>query len=340
MFLRSIWWENGRIKIVDQTKLPHELSYVYLNTLDDVEKAIVNMMVRGAPLIGITGALGLALVAYKNKDLSGERLLNVLKEAYNRLRSTRPTAVNLVSMMNRVMEYAHKNPDPQKIVDFVRGLVDEDIRINERIAEIGSSLIKNGDKILTHCNTGSLATVSIGTALGIILKAYEEGKQFEVFITETRPKLQGSRITAFELIYAGLKPTLIVDSAVAHTIKSKKITKIVVGADRILLDGTTYNKIGTYQIAIAANYHHIPFYVAAPLSTIDPISSPDDVIIEERDPEEVRNCLDCSIAPKEVNVFNPAFDETPPSLISGIVTEKGIAYPPFEVSLKNFISIK
>ncbi len=337
MFLKSIWWENGRIKIIDQTFLPHELVYRYLETLSDIEEAIINMRVRGAPLIGVTGALGIALVAYQNRDLSGDKLLTVLKNAYERLKRTRPTAVNLVNMMNRVMKYAFKYPYADKIVDYAVSLLKEDIETNRKISEIGSELIEDDDKVLTHCNTGSLASVSIGTALGIIIRAYEKGKNFEVYITETRPKLQGARITAFELLYAGIKPILIVDSAVSHTIKTKKINKIIVGADRILLDGTTYNKIGTYQIGIAAKYHKVPFYVAAPTSTIDISSRTDDVIIELRSKEEVINCLECPTAPKDVEVYNPAFDETPPSLISGIITEKGIAYPPFEKTLKNLI---
>ncbi|HIE36606.1 TPA: S-methyl-5-thioribose-1-phosphate isomerase, partial [Candidatus Geothermarchaeota archaeon] len=283
MYLRSIEWVDGAIKIIDQTKLPEKLEYKYLTELDDVVEAIKNMRVRGAPLIGITAVLGLALVAYQNKGKSDDELLEILRYAYKRLKSSRPTAVNLVNMMNLLMEYARKNPDPDDIILYATRLMDQDIETNRKLSEYGSNLIEDGDIVLTHCNTGSLATVSIGTALGVILRAFEKGKNFKVVITETRPKLQGARITAFELLYAGIKPILIVDSAVSYAIKSIGITKIFVGADRILRDGTTFNKIGTYQIAITANYHNIPFYVVAPTSTLDLINDVEGVVIENRD---------------------------------------------------------
>jgi len=332
MYLRSIDWVDGKIKIIDQTKLPNDLEYKYLENLDDVVEAIKNMRVRGAPLIGITAVLGLALVAYQNMDRTGEDLLYVLKNAYEKLKKSRPTAVNLVNMMDVLMDYARQNPLPNEVVSFALKLMEQDVDTNRKMAEYGSELIEDGDVVLTHCNTGSLATVSIGTALGVILRAYEKGKEFKVVITETRPKLQGARITAFELLYAGLKPTLIVDSAVSHVMKSLGITKIFVGADRILRDGTTFNKIGTYQIAIAARYHNIPFFVVAPTTTFDLTNDMEDVIIENRGKEEVIKCGDKYIAPKDVNVYNPAFDATPPELISGIVTEKGVYYPPFDFS--------
>lgn len=330
MYLRSIEWVDGNIKIIDQTKLPESLEYKYLKNIDDVVEAIRNMRVRGAPLIGVTAALGLALVAYQNKDKKSEQLLNILKDAYEKLRNSRPTAVNLVNMMNILMNYAEQNPFPHKIVSYALELMEKDVETNRKIAEYGSELIEDGDVVLTHCNTGSLATVSVGTALGVILKAFEKGKKFKVIITETRPKLQGARITAFELMYAGIKPILIIDSAVSHVIKSLGVKKIFVGADRILRDGTTFNKIGTYQIAISAKYHDIPFYVVAPTTTFDLTSNIEDVIIENRGKEEVIKCGDRYIAPKDVDVYNPAFDATPPQLISGIVTEQGIYYPPFD----------
>ncbi len=330
MYLRSIEWDDGKIKIIDQTKLPETLEYKYLTSLEDVVEAIRNMRVRGAPLIGATAVLGLALVAYQNRDKSGESLISILKNAYEELRRSRPTAVNLINMMNVLMEYAKKNPVSHKIVSYALELMEQDVEINRKIAEYGSELIEDGDVVLTHCNTGSLATVSIGTALGVILRAFEKGKKFKVIITETRPKLQGARITAFELIYAGFKPILIVDSAVSHVMKSLGVTKIFVGADRILRDGTTFNKIGTYQIAISAKYHRIPFYVVAPTTTFDLVNNVSDVIIENRDKEEVIKCGGKYIAPIDVDVYNPAFDATPPELISGIVTEKGIYYPPYD----------
>ena len=330
MYLRSIDWKNGKILIIDQTRLPSQLVYRELKDVEDVVEAIKSMRVRGAPLIGITGVLGLALQAYKYRDLEGDALLNKLKEAYEMLKTSRPTAVNLVNMMNLLMAFASKNPYPDKIISYAKDLMEKDIITNKRIAEIGSELIEDDDVILTHCNTGSLATVSIGTALGVILKAFEKGKNFQVVITETRPKLQGARITAFELVYAGLTPILIVDSAVSYAISKLGINKIFLGADRILRDGTTYNKIGTYQIAISAKYHNIPFYVVAPTTTLDLYNGRNDVVIENRSAEEVIKCGDIYIAPKNVEVLNPAFDMTPPELITGIITEKGIFYYPFE----------
>ncbi len=334
MFLRSIEWLDGKIRIIDQTKLPIKLEYKFLETIDDVVEAIKSMRVRGAPLIGITGALGLALVAYKLKDEDRDYVIREIKTAYEKILNTRPTAVNLKWALDYVLSNSIDQADvAESIIKNALKLMERDIEINRKIAEIGQILISDGDVIMTHCNTGSLATVSVGTALGVIIEAWKRGKRFLVYITETRPLLQGARLTAFELKYANIPFTLICDSAVGITIAKKKVNKIFVGADRILLDGTTYNKVGTFQIAILAKKFNVDFYVVAPTSTIDIHSKRRDVIIEERSKMEVLTIQDRLITSTDITVYNPAFDETPPEYVSAIITEKGIIYPPYEENL-------
>jgi len=339
MILQSVLWKDGEIVIIDQTKLPERLEYKTLKNIDDVTEAILNMRVRGAPLLGAIGALGLALIAYNNRYKNREELLRLLDDARKKILDTRPTAVNLAWGVNRVYKKALETEgDIDTIVEEATKILHEDIRINRSIASLGSKLINDGDTILTHCNTGSLATVSIGTALGVILEALREGKNFEVYITETRPKLQGARLTAFELLLAGKTPTLIVDSAVAYTIKNKKINKIFVGADRILKDGTTYNKIGTLQIALAAKEYGAEFYVVAPSSTFDLEHEKKEIEVEIRDGKEITHIGNVRIAPEGVNTFNPAFDETPPKFITAFITEKGIIEKPFHTNIPKILS--
>ncbi len=339
MPLQSIYWKKGKIVIIDQTKLPRKLEYRTLETIDDVAEAIINMRVRGAPLIGVTAALGLALVAYKCKDEEPEEVLRKLHKAGKILKKTRPTAVNLFNAVDKIIATAENSSDPAKAtIDNAIRMMNEDIEINRRMAEVGQAVIEDGDVILTHCNTGSLATVSIGTALGVITMAYKLGKRIKVYATETRPKLQGARLTTFELITEGIDVHLIPDTAVAHTMRTKKISKVLLGADRILSDGTLYNKIGTFQIAIIAKEMDIDFYTVAPTSTFDLKSSRDQVEIEERDPKEVIYVSDCQVAPENVRVYNPAFDETPPEYITGIITEYEILYPPFKKSIRKLFS--
>lgn len=339
MVLRSIDWKEGKIVIIDQTQLPRKLSYRELKTVDDVAEAIVNMRVRGAPLIGVTAALGMALAAHHSRGKSSDEILKALKMASEKLLKTRPTAVNLRWAVNKILQAAYENKDDvvEVVIDLAVEIMNQDIEINKRMADVGQAVINDDDVILTHCNTGSLATVSIGTALGVIIEAYKRGKKIKVYATETRPRLQGAKLTAFELIYEGLDATLISDTAVAHTIITKGVNKIMVGADRILSDGTTYNKIGTLQLAILAKHFGIPMYIVAPTSTIDMESRREDVVIEERDPDEVRKIGDNYIAPKDIPVYNPAFDETPPELISGIITEKGLIRPPFEDNIRGIM---
>ena len=235
MILKSIFWKEGKIVIIDQTMLPDRLEYRVLSDVDDVIDAIINMRVRGAPLLGVIGALAIALTAYKYRDRKRKEMIRELEIVGEKIVKSRPTAVNLEWGVNRLLKKARETDgDYNKIINEALTVMNEDIMVNTTIAKIGSELIKDGDKVLTHCNTGSLATVEVGTALGVILEAIKQGKNIKVFITETRPVLQGARLTAFELILAGIKPILIVDSAVAFTIKNKNINKVFVGADRIL----------------------------------------------------------------------------------------------------------
>lgn len=336
--LRSIDWLDGKIKIIDQNELPSKLKYIYLETLDELIKAINTMKIRGAPLLGVAGALGLALVAYKFKDKTPDEIIKALKFAYKRILNTRPTAVNLKWALDRVINNIDNNRIVESVVNEAINIMNEDIEINKKISEVGQQLIENDDVILTHCNTGSLATVSIGTALGVIIEAWKRGKRFSIYITETRPVLQGARLTAFELHYAGIPFTLICDSAVAITIAKKGVNKIFVGADRILRDGTTYNKVGTLQIALAAKKFNADFYIVAPTSTIDLHNKEEDIVIEERSKEEIIKIRNCEVTLPDINVYNPAFDETPPEYISAIITEKGVIYPPFEENITKLFS--
>ncbi|RLG58603.1 S-methyl-5-thioribose-1-phosphate isomerase [Candidatus Geothermarchaeota archaeon] len=336
MPLKSIEWLDGTIRIIDQNKLPEKLVYEELKTLKDVIDAIKDMKVRGAPLLGVTAALALALEGFNNRGLKREEIIKKLKEAGKKLLKTRPTAVNLKWAIERVLSGIDVVRSPVEVViDRALKIYREDIEVNRRIGLNGQTLIEDGDAILTHCNTGSLATVSLGTALGVIITAHSLGKRVRVLATETRPKLQGARLTMFELKMEGIDATLIPDTAVGYVMRIGKVKKVIVGADRILKDGTTYNKIGTYQIAVLAKHHGIPFYVAAPTSTFDLKSSREEVKIEERDWHEVAFIGDKRIAPEGVKILNPAFDETPPELISAIITEKGIVYPPYNKNIRN-----
>ena len=334
MPLKSIEWADGIIKIINQNRLPEELVYEELKSLEDVIQAIVEMKIRGAPLIGVTSALGLALVANQLKNRPKDEIVRKLMDAGKKLLNTRPTAINLKWAVNRVLKGIEEVKNPaEEVISRALSLMEEDIRVNEKLSQFGEKLLNDGDVVLTHCNAGSLATVTMGTALGVIYSAVSSGKRIRVYATETRPKLQGARLTAFELKHEGIDVTVIPDTAVGFVMRKGFIKKVIVGADRILRDGTTYNKIGTYQIAILANYHKIPLYVAAPSSTFDLESSREDVIIEERDWREVAFIGNKRIVPEGVKIYNPAFDETPPNLISAFITERGIIHPPFDINI-------
>ena len=338
MTLKTVEWKNGSVVMIDQTKLPNELVFVTLTDYNQVADAIKTLVIRGAPAIGISGAFGLALAALNSKANSKDELINELKHAKKILFETRPTAVNLKWGLEKIMsvtKYFESVDEIKKsIIETAKQMADDDIKINMAIGKHGSILFNDNDTIMTHCNAGALATVGYGTALGVIRATRDSGKNIKVIATETRPVQQGSRLTAFELKHDGIDVTVIPDTAVGYTMANGLVNKIVVGADRVLRTGHVFNKIGTYQVAVIAKQHDIPFYVAAPLSTFDLESDPKDVTIEQRDPSEVTRVGDKNTAPDGVNVINPAFDMTPPELISGIITEKSIVKAPFEDSIK------
>jgi methylthioribose-1-phosphate isomerase len=330
--------------MINQTKLPSKLVYVKYTDYRDVAVAIKTLVVRGAPAIGVSGAFGLALAALQSKAKTKEKLLEDLEKARKTLFETRPTAVNLAWGLEKIMQVAKSGKDVAEIrksvVETAKRMADEDVEINMRMGKHGVQLFENDDVIMTHCNAGALATVAYGTALGVIRATKESGKKIKVIATETRPVMQGSRLTAFELKHDGIDVSLIPDTAVGYAMSKGLVSKVIVGADRILRTGHVYNKIGTYQVATMAKQHNIPFYVAAPLSTFDLKSNPNDVIIEQRKASEVTGIAGKKTAPDDINVINPAFDMTPPELITGIITEAGIAKPPFEESIKKLFDPK
>ncbi|MGD1835340.1 MAG: S-methyl-5-thioribose-1-phosphate isomerase [Nitrososphaeraceae archaeon] len=341
--LLTVQWKNNSVILIDQTKLPSKLRYVICKNHHQIARAIKTLTVRGAPAIGVTAGFGLALAALNSKSKTTQELSDNLLTAYDEIRSTRPTAVNLKWALDKLM----KCIDHSKTVDQVtnriiqesKKMAQEDISINKKIGSNGSILFSNGDTVLTHCNAGSLATVAYGTALGVIRSANESGKKIHVIATETRPVMQGSRLTAFELKHEKIDVSLIPDTAVGYIMSKNKIKHVVVGADRILKTGHVFNKIGTYQLALLAKTHNIPFYVAAPLSTFDLKSNLKDIVIEERSKNEVLKIGNKFIAPDDIKVLNPAFDITPPNLISDIITEKGIISKPFNKNIKKLFKL-
>ena len=335
--LLTVKWENNQVIMIDQTKLPGRLVYVKYKKYEDVARAIQRLVVRGAPAIGVAAAFGMALAAISSKAKTPKALLKDLKIAYQRLRSTRPTAVNLVWALDQVMKEADSKNGVNEIKNSIilssQNMATDDIITNKKLGKKGAEMIRKDEVILTHCNAGSLATVTYGTALGVLRAANDLGKKIRVIATETRPVMQGSRLTAFELDHYGIDFSLIPDTAVGHLMSSGLINRVIVGADRILKSGHVYNKIGTYQVAALAKRHKIPFYVAAPSSTFDLTSKVGDVVIEERNKNELMKMGNKLLAPKGIKIFNPAFDVTPPELITGIITEKGILKPPYKESI-------
>ncbi len=342
--LRTVEWKDNAVVMIDQTKLPNDLVFVKYTDFKDVADAIRNLVVRGAPAIGVSGAFGLALAALHSSATTKDNLLENLEQAKKILFETRPTAVNLAWGLERIMKTARNGNTVSEIKESVineaKKMADEDIEINMRMGKHGSQLFNDDDTIMTHCNAGALATVAYGTALGVIRATKDSGKKIRVIATETRPVMQGSRLTAFELKHDGIDVSLIPDTAVGYSMANGLVSKVIVGADRILRTGHVYNKIGTYQVAIMAKQHGIPFYVAAPLSTFDLKSTPKDVVIEQRKASEVTGVAGKKTAPDDINVINPAFDMTPPELITGIITEVGVAKPPFEESIKKLFESK
>ncbi|MEM2916778.1 MAG: S-methyl-5-thioribose-1-phosphate isomerase [Candidatus Bathyarchaeia archaeon] len=326
--MRTIEWQNGTVVTIDQTRLPHRTVHLKLKSCSEIAEAIKTMKVRGAPLLGVAAAYGIALTAYHSKAKNREELLKELESSAETLRKTRPTAVNLFWAVDRVLKKAFElRGDKTEIVEAVvkeaEKIAEEDIEVNRRIGENGSKLIKDGDTVLTHCNAGSLAAVEYGTALSVIRAAWKQDKKIRVIATETRPLLQGARLTTYELKNEGIPVTLITDSMVGYVMEKGLAQKVIVGADRIVQDAVI-NKIGTYTIAVLAHEHNIPFYVAAPKSTFDLAHSSGQVIIEERNPKEVTHFGSERIAPEGIEVMNPAFDVTPLKYVKAIICETGV----------------
>ena len=340
---RSVEWEETSVKILNQQKLPEKTEYLHLTTKEDVYDAIQTLKVRGAPAIGITAAFGLALCAQSIDTSDVSAFLVELGKIKDELNQARPTAVNLSWALNRLVKSAE---DAKSVNEAKTNLIHEAIQIQvedeETCRQIGQNalhLFKSGDSIMTICNAGSIATSRYGTALSPFYLAKTKDLDLHIYACETRPVLQGARLTAWELMQGGIDVTLITDSMAAHTMKEKNISAVIVGADRIARNGDTANKIGTYGLAILSKAFQIPFFIAAPLSTFDvSISCGDNIPIEERDPDEVRLINGTQIAPQEVPVFNPAFDITPHDLISGIITEKGIITDRFEEEIEALFS--
>jgi methylthioribose-1-phosphate isomerase len=337
--VKALQWQGDKLLILDQTKLPFQEKYREARSYLEVAAAIKNMEVRGAPIIGAAAAYGFALGALEYQG-DKEGFLEHMKEVRTILEDTRPTAANLFWALRKMEDKLRelKNSDLAKIkaelVAEANAMADEDRRMNRLIGEYGNTLVPEKANILTHCNTGSLATVEYGTAMGVIRAAHESGKKIHVYAGETRPFLQGARLTTWELLQEKIPQTLITDSMAGYLMQQGKIDMVIVGADRIAANGDTANKIGTYSLAVLANVHEIPFYVAAPTNTIDlKLSSGDEIPVEERDGQEVRMFMGVRVVPEEVQVYNPAFDITPAKYIAGIITEKGIINPPFSVNL-------
>jgi methylthioribose-1-phosphate isomerase len=328
--MRTIEWRNGTVITIDQTRLPHETITLEIKTIDAMAEAIRSMRIRGAPLLGAAAAFGLALTAYHSKANSKTELLAELENSAKTLKSTRPTAVNLFWATDRILSRARGfsgNAEELKslVVREAQRIADEDAEANRAIGKNGAELINDGDVILTHCNAGELATVEYGTALGVIRAAWKQGKKIKVIATETRPLLQGARLTAYELKRDGIPVTLITDNMVGYVMHKRLVNKVVVGADRIVQDAVI-NKIGTFTVAVLAHEHGVPFYVAAPKSTFDLTRKAADVVIEERNPAEVTHVGSQQIATSGIGVLNPAFDITPLKYVSAIICESGIYY--------------
>ncbi|MCL5037393.1 MAG: S-methyl-5-thioribose-1-phosphate isomerase [Chloroflexi bacterium] len=341
--MKSIEWKNGRIIIIDQRKLPREEVFLEIDGLADLCEAIETLAVRGAPALGIAGAMGIALAAQKSSAATSEQLLSELKKAAEKISGTRPTAINLSWGVKEALDAAERAGDAgemkKAVLQTALEIAEEDEKMCRAIGGHGASLVPQDAKILTHCNAGGLATGGYGTAVGVIRAAYEQGKNIRVWVDETRPLLQGARLTAWELKEAGIPFKLITDNMAAHFMQRGMVDIVVTGADRITSSGDAANKIGTYGLAVLANYHRIPFYIAAPFSTID--FSLDDgmkIPIEERAKEEVCSFRTERTAPQGCDAANPAFDVTPHGLITAIITEKGVVTPPFKENLSRLYS--
>lgn len=338
--IQSLEFKDGKLYLIDQRKLPEKLSMFECKEYKDVEFAIKDMIVRGAPAIGVAGAYGIVLAAKKFLDLPKEKFLEKIKESAVIVGNARPTAVNLMWAVRRMMNVLEVNRDRANseiyeiLLDEAKNIEKEDLETNKAIARYGNEIVPEGATILTHCNAGALATTGYGTALGVIREAHYMGKNIRVFADETRPRLQGAKLTAWELVQEKIPAKLIPDSVAPVLIRDGKIDVIIVGADRIALNGDTANKIGTFMLSQMAKDFKVPFYIAAPISTIDfDIKSGKEIVIEERAATEVTHINGVRIAPEGIDVYNPAFDVTPNENITGIITEKGIMRPPYLTNL-------
>jgi methylthioribose-1-phosphate isomerase len=340
----TMQWTGDSLILIDQRKLPHVVENIVCKSYEEVAQAIKDMVVRGAPAIGAAAAFGYVLGAKQFSHLKGEHLSKAMQRVHDTIARTRPTAVNLFWALKRMHEKFLASQDQ----DFVRVLEEEavkiaqeDIETNRSIGRHGQTLLKDGDTILTHCNAGALATVDYGTALGVIRAAVENGKRLRVYVDETRPYLQGARLTAWELVQLGLETILICDNMAGWVMKQGKVDAVIVGADRIAANGDVANKIGTYTLAVLAKRHGVPFYVAAPTSTIDlNVEDGSQIPIEERSHTEVTHVGNMRIAAEGVKVYNPAFDVTEHDLVTAIITERGIVRPPYEVNLKRIMGVE
>jgi methylthioribose-1-phosphate isomerase len=340
MTVKTIEWAGDKVRMIDQTLLPTEVRYLDLTRLEEVAHAIRSLQVRGAPAIGVAAGMGMVLGLMPHVGLPERNFFDRLKEIKKTLASTRPTAVNLFWALERMERIAEQQEGkgPIEILaalkDESQAILEEDRAMCRRIGEFSDSLIADGTTMMTYCNAGGLATSELGTALSGVYVAKERGKEVHVYSCETRPLLQGARLTSWELMQAGVDVTLICDNMAGHVMRTRRVDLVIVGADRIVHNGDVANKIGTYSLAILAEKHGIPFYVAAPLSTIDrEIDSGRDIPIEERDPREVTEGFGRRTAPEGVKVFSPAFDVTPSGLIRGIITDRGILSPPYDESI-------
>ncbi|MCZ6677302.1 MAG: S-methyl-5-thioribose-1-phosphate isomerase [Candidatus Poribacteria bacterium] len=341
----TIEWVDGRIRLIDQTLLPNEFKQIYCDDVESVWEAIKSLRVRGAPAIGIAGALGAVLGIWRSAATSYVDFAAELKKITDYLATSRPTAVNLFWALDRIKKTAEKHKAlgttqlKQVLLDEAQQIIEEDREMCRAIGQHGLELLHSGDTILTHCNAGGLATSDYGTALAVMFTAHEAGKNIHVYADETRPLLQGARLTTWELMQAGIDVTLICDNMAAQVMKEGKIQCVIVGADRIAANGDTANKIGTYNVAILAKEHGIPFYVAAPTSTLDfSLENGDLIPIEQRGAAEITEGFGTRTAPEGVKVYSPAFDVTPARLITAIITDGGIVRPPYEMSLKTLAS--
>jgi methylthioribose-1-phosphate isomerase len=338
--MRTVSWKDGKVILIDQTRLPHDFEIIETDNLHRIATAIRRLEVRGAPAIGVTAAYAMALASMQS---DGENILQDLEKARTLLAATRPTATNLFWALDHMMAFARRTLASDGVdlssamLAEAECMADEDVSINQRMAEIGAELIPDGAVILTHCNCGPLCAVDLGTAMAPVIYAHQQDKKIHVYTDETRPRLQGAKLNAWELAQAGVPYTLITDNTAAWVMSQKKVDMVMIGVDRVAANGDTAAKIGVYGLAVLARYHGIPFYAISPTSTIDMnVNSAKEIPIEERDPDEVRKVNDTLITMPDANVLNYAFDITPNELITAIVTEYGIARHPYRQAFESF----